>query len=266
MVIIQKDYFMKLLKASISTWMCDLPIRDPINYQMALLLQVILLGLITIFFIASISPLLLPTSDYPIETYLIRFISGSMVFGIPWLLLRKGFYRSAIILISAMFILLIGYAAFTTNLRSIAENLTFLTLAILLVGLLVGKKSLILVFVISIAILFSSAFLEVDPSIRSDDVVISINFMLLNGLITIFIDAFGITLRQTLRSALEREAELKVEIENRKQAEEEILKLNATLETRVQQSAVLSNATVGASGPKRSQAKRQHFILSWETL
>jgi len=58
-----------------------------------------------------------------------------------------------------------------------------------------------------------------------DSIIIASNFILLNGLISVFIDQFGLTLRKALTSALEREGELQNEINIRKQAEMEREKL-----------------------------------------
>ena len=63
-----------------------------------------------------------------------------------------------------------------------------------------------------------------------DSIIIASNFILLNGLISVFIDQFGLTLRKALTSALEREGELQNEINIRKQAEMEREKLIVELE------------------------------------
>jgi signal transduction histidine kinase len=219
---------------SFRAWLNNIPIQDPIDRQMAALLQVILLGLIIIFFLATIITIfLLPSPAVPPLAYVVRFIIGSLVFGIPVFLLQRGHYRGSVFVILALLLLMMSYVVFNANLRDIAENLAFFTVAILLAGLLIGRTTLFIVFALSAILVLLSAFLEPDATIRSDDIVIAINFILLNGLMSVFIYSFGITLRKSLRSVLRREEDLKTEIVHRKQAEEEVHKLNAELERRV---------------------------------
>jgi PAS domain S-box-containing protein/putative nucleotidyltransferase with HDIG domain len=60
-----------------------------------------------------------------------------------------------------------------------------------------------------------------------DSFIIAGNFILLNGLIGLFLDQFGLTLRTALTAALEHEGELQREINHRTQAEE-ALRANQT--------------------------------------
>ncbi|HSG45085.1 MAG TPA: ATP-binding protein, partial [Anaerolineales bacterium] len=193
----------------IRTWLNNIPIEDPINRQMGALLQVILIGLIAIFILAVVITIFLPSTTTPIIMVIIRFLFGSLIFGIPLLLLRRGYYRGAVFVILALLTLFMTYAVFTAHLRDIAENLTFFTLVILLAGLLVGRKTLIAAFGFSAIVVLVSAFMENDPVLRSDEIVVAVNFILLNGLMSVFINYFGITLRNNLRSSLKREKEIK---------------------------------------------------------
>ena len=111
-----------------------------------------------------------------------------------------------------------------------AETLTFFTLAIILAGLMLSRRTLLLVFLISAAAVLVSAYREQTPAVRDDSFVIAANFILLNGLISLFIDRFGITLRGALQGSLEREEELKTEIGIRRQAEAALEQFAARLE------------------------------------
>jgi len=211
-------------------WVNNIPIEDPVNRQMGALLQVILIGLIVIFILAVIITLFMPSSTAPIMSVVVRFLFGSLIFGTPLLFLRLGYYRSAVYLILALLLLLMTYAVFDANLRDIAENLTFFTLAIVLAGLLAGRRTLIITFVVSATAVLLSAFRQQDPSSRSGEMAIAANFILLNGLMSVFLNYFGVTLRNTLRSALQREEELRVEVAHREQAEKQVNAVNQELQ------------------------------------
>jgi signal transduction histidine kinase len=67
---------------------------------------------------------------------------------------------------------------------------------------------LIITFVVSAAIVLFIALREKDPALRLDYISIAGNFILLNGLMSFFIDSFGITLRNSLHASLQREEEI----------------------------------------------------------
>lgn len=185
---------------------------------MAILLQVVLLGLIAIFALAILFTTFLPSSTVPLLAAIIRLLIGSTIVGIPVILLRLGYFHISVYIIIALLLSMMTYAVFNTNMRDIAETLTFYTLAILLAGLLIGRKSLIVVFSISAVVVLRSALMKTDPTLRSDEIPIAINFILLNGLMSVFINYFGSTLRNSLRSSLEREEEIRtlnVELQNK---------------------------------------------------
>jgi len=230
-------------------WLNNIPIEDPVNRQMGALLQVILFGLITIFLLAIVVTPLVPSSTTPLSVTIVRFLIGSLIFGTPLLLLRKGYYRSSVYVILGLLLLLMIYAVSIATLRDIAETLTFFTLAIVLAGLLAGRKTLIVTFAISAIAVTLSACKQQDPVIRSNEIAIAINFILLNGLMSVFLNYFGIALRNNLRSSLQREEELKIEIAHRKQAEEKINTLNQELQ---QQLAELERFTYTVSHDLRS--------------
>jgi len=190
-------------------WLNNIPIEDPVYRQMGALLQVILLGLITIFILAVIITLFLPPSTTPMISAVVRLFFGSFIFGTPLVLLRLGKYYGSVYTILALLLIVMTYAVFNANLRDIAETLTFFTLAIVLAGLLAGRKTLIIIFLFSSTAILLSALQQQDPILRSDDIVIAVNFILINGLMSVFLNYFGITLRNNLRSSLQREEEIK---------------------------------------------------------
>ena len=211
-------------------WLRDIPIADPVNRQMAALLQVLLLGLISIFLLAMLINIFLSTD--PQEAF-IQGIEFGIIFTIPLILLRRGYFRISVYYLIAPFLLLVSIGIYASNLRSAAETLTLFTLAILLAGLLLGRTALIITFSISGAIVLFFVIREPDPVLRLDYTAIAGNFILVNGLISIFINYFGITLRTALHSALQREEELKVEIVHRTQAEDQVNTINLQLQQNI---------------------------------
>ena len=207
------------LTSRVRAWLNELPTRDPINRRMASLIQTLLIGFMVIIMIAAILNLFItPVTSAP-QAVVIRTFIFLMIVAIPLFLLRRGSFRSSVFFIITIFLALETFAVTAANLRSIAETLLFFTLAILLAGLLIGRSALIVTFVIGAAAVLFGAIREQDQALRLDSFVIALNFILLNGLIVLFLDQFGITLRAAWSAALERESELQNEISIRQQAE-----------------------------------------------
>ena len=210
------------LTSRLRGWLNNLPIRDPVDRRMASLLQVGLLGFIAIIIIASILNLLnivTPPPNMSWQVILINTFIFILIIGIPLALLRRGYFRSSAWTIIAIFFFLATSALTTASLRETAETLSLFTLAMILAGLLVSRRALVLTFVLSAAVVAFSALREQDAGLEGDSISIAVNFVLLNGLIALFLDRFGVTLRAALNAALERESELQNEVNNRKQME-----------------------------------------------
>jgi signal transduction histidine kinase len=203
----------------IDTWLKSIPIQDPVDRQMAALLQVILLGFMTIFLLAGLVNLLLPGRTVPSQTIIIQIFIALLTIGIPLFLLRLGAFRISVFVIIALLLIIEAYAILAADLRSVAETLTFFTFAILLAGLLMGQRTLVFTFAVSTGAILLSILREQDTALRLDQITIAGNFILLNGLMSLVLGRFGITLRMALQAALERETELKNEIRVRRQTE-----------------------------------------------
>lgn len=214
----------------IVAWLKTLPMRDPVDRQMAALLQVILLGFMTIMILAALVNLLLPAHNIAPQRIFTQTLISLLIIGIPLLLLRGGFFRGSVFVIIGLLLAIESFAVLTSNLRDIAETLTFYTFAILLAGLLVSRKALILTFAISAGSLLLSVFFEQDPTLKLDRMIIAGNFILLNGLMSLFLDRFGATLHTALKAALERENELNNEISVRNEAEAALQQFTERLE------------------------------------
>jgi signal transduction histidine kinase len=187
----------------------NLPIEDPVNRQMAALLQVMLFGLIAIGVIAMVINLIVSSELYSWQELVRQGLLVSIIFGVPLILLRRGHFYISVNFIIALILILVTFAILNTNLRNIAEILTFFTLTTLLAGLLIGRRALIITFVASTGIVLFVTLRERDPTLRLDYITIAGNFILLNGLMSVFIDSFGMTLRNELaeRTRVEQERE-----------------------------------------------------------
>lgn len=220
-------------KTSISrlrTWLGDLHIQDPVDRPMAALLQFILLGFIAITLIGLILNPILGSSLPPQEllTTLMANSVGLVVFTLPLMLLRRGFFRTSVfIVIVVLFILSTLSVILAMSLREANGTLFPLTLALILAGLLAGSRALLFTFGLSIGVLMLGVSLErsIDPQVRLTNIVIAGNFILFNGLMCLFLNRFGIVLRTALTAAYEREGELENVIRERESAEEKYSKI-----------------------------------------
>lgn len=220
----------KTSASSLRTWFNNIPIPDPIDRYSAGLLQAVLVGFIVIICIAAFFNIILPPHTIPWQIVLLRSAVFILITGIPLLLLRRGYFHSAVLIVTGIFFLLESFAVLAAGLSEVADTLSFFTLAIILAGLLVNRKTLTVAFGLSTIIVFVAIFREQDTVARRDDITVAINFILLNGLISLFVGRFGLALRNALDAALERENELKAEIEIRRQAQAALQKSAARLE------------------------------------
>jgi signal transduction histidine kinase len=202
-------------------WLNNLPIQDPIERSIAFLLQVVLIGLIVVVILATIVIVTIPTLSVQEKLNGMRSnLLGLLVVALPLGLLRRGYFRgSALILIIILFITPTLAVTVAFDLLNSGGVLFQFTLAIILAGLLVSRRALALTYGLSIAVVGFAAFRGQNPA---SHLAITANFILFNGLIALFVDRFGITLRAALNDALEREAE-------RRQAEKKIERQNQRL-------------------------------------
>lgn len=212
-------------------WLNNIPVRDPIDRRMATLLQVVLIGFLSILMIATVISL----SLVPETTSRSEILTNNTIFvfvvWVPFFLLRRGFFHASVITIIAVFIGIETFNILSRDLRSIADTLSLFTLSILLAGLLVGRRALSITFVLSAAAVFIGVFRQRDPQLQLDAIAIAGNFVLVNGLMSLFLARFDRILRNALKSALEREDELKNEIAAREKIQSEREKLIAQLES-----------------------------------
>ena len=209
-------------------WLNTLPIRDPVERSIASLLQVVLIGLIVVVILATIVIVLIPILSPQEKLNGIRSnLMGLLVVALPLSLLRRGYFRgSALIIISILFITPTLGVTVVFDLLNSGGILFQFTLAIILAGLLVGRRALALIYGLTIAVVGFAAF---SGQNSASHLSIATNFILFNGLIALFVDRFGLTLRTALTDALEREGKLQNEMAERWQVEKKIERQNQRL-------------------------------------
>ena len=206
-------------QSRLRAWLNNIPIQHPVNRQMAVLLQVVLIGLMAIIIIATIINLFLTVDTISWQAVIMRGGIVILIIGIPLFLVRRGYLRGSVLVIIGLLLAAETFAVVSAPLRAIAETLSFFTLAIILAGLLAGRTTLLLTFAFSAGASLLGVFREQDAALKLDSIVIAGNFILINGVMTLFLYRFGLTLRNALTSAWEREEELKNEINIRRQTE-----------------------------------------------
>ena len=220
----------KTLTSSLRAWLNAPPIQDPVNRRMAALLQVMLLGFVALVIISSILSLIISPYNISPQFVLIRGVVFILIIAIPLVLLRGGHFRSSVLIVIGIFLLLEAGAVWSATLREVAETLSFFTLAIILAGLLVGQRVLVITYLLSVGVVSLAAYREQSAGLDSGGIVVALNFILLQGLMVLFLGQFGITLRAALNAALERERELENEVIVRRQAEEALQQSTGRME------------------------------------
>ena len=217
------------LTSRLRRWLNNLPIQDPVERRIAFLLQVVLIGLIVVVILATLILLAIPGLSVQEKLNAIRGnLMGLVVVALPLSLLRRGYFRgAALIIIIILFITPTLAVIIVFDLLNSGGILFQFTLAIILAGLLLSRRALALTYGLSAAVVGFAAVRGQNPA---SHLAIATNFILFNGLIALFIDRFGITLRMALTDALEREGELQIEMAERRQAEKKIERQNQRLQ------------------------------------
>jgi PAS domain S-box-containing protein len=197
-------------------WLNDLPIHDPVERQQALLLQIVLIGLI----VSNIGTLPL-TLIAPVETA-IKLIALSdstflVLLAIAALgMLRRGRFHRSVLAATSGLLLGLAIVLILGGLPNSNPLLLGFVIPITLAGLLASRRALLLTVGLSTLIVSLTAILQhLSPPLagfaRLQDgiTIITIGiFTLTVGLLGLFLDRFGASLRSALVTALAREQEL----------------------------------------------------------
>jgi PAS domain S-box-containing protein len=223
-------------------WLRAIPLNDPVEYRVAVLLQVMLMGVIAILVLASLTTLLrllltIRVSPNEIDAVVPNLVAA-LLFVVPLGLLRYGRFGMAVQIMMAD-LLLLAAASVLLGLGVEAGGAIslMLVLATALAGLLLGRRWLLLMYVLSVAIIVAAALAQQRAAPQFDASNAIFNFVVLGGLLALFLNRFGSILREVLTATLVREQQLEREIAARAQAEGR----HAQSETRLR--ALIENAT-----------------------
>lgn len=197
-------------------WLNSIPIHDPIEHRIALLVQVVLLGLSGVLLFAA----LLTLVAYPFTTGAmaaanlqssIKNFQGVLLVIAPLVLLRRGYFRVAVAILMLELFLLAFTTFYSVGLEQGWLGAFVLALPISLAALALGRRWSLAIYVASIAAVAVTAFAWyplADPSTNAPSVLIS--FALLAGLLVLFLDRFGTIFRQSLTALRDSETSFRL--------------------------------------------------------
>jgi anti-anti-sigma factor len=201
--------------ANVSRWLSDLPLSDPLERRQASLLQRLLLvvlggclvGLLLSLATSRQNGLSTAFISYPL---LIVCATGAI------LLLRRGRLRLAVNLATIGIILGISIPLFAGGLLNGSGALLAFSVPVALAGLVGGRGGLLLAAGLTSALVVITGVLEAYTTGLVGSVVVpnrsplgaAASFILIIGVLSLFLDRFGSSLREALTAAREREHEL----------------------------------------------------------
>ena len=200
--------------ATLRTWLNTVYLTDPLERRLAGLVQVMFIGLIAASFCAMALTLASrgPALFHP-SLAALALVTGTAVGAL--LLLRRGYFRASVL--NAALGLLVGLAAISW-ISGVLYNpfgLLPLLVPLAMVGLLLGRRQLVVVSALTVAIVAvvsagESRAEALRAAAASDHgwILVTASFALLVVLFGTFFDRFSDTLRRALCDALAREQEL----------------------------------------------------------
>ena len=202
------------MPTALKSWLEKTALTDPLQKQQAAMLQILLLVLISVLFLSL--PLVVLTSSTPL-TQLITALSSiqlMLLSGAALVTFRRGYFDRAIFLIVTGFLLGQTFSLLGTGLGNSAVILMY-ALPISLVGLLAGRRVLLVTLGLSILTLFigdigyqwSRPFLNTTPPPTHGVAIVGVIAIIL-GLLAVLLDRFGVALREALYVSQAREQEL----------------------------------------------------------
>jgi rsbT co-antagonist protein RsbR len=199
---------------SLRAWLNNTALTDPVERRQAPLLQVVLLTLFCILLLAV--PMLLVTATTTWRAVLDTVSSGMLALGagIALVLLRRGYFRTAVFIAALGFMPGQIITLVTTGVDNSAIMFLF-SIPITLVGLLSHRRDLVCITVICALTLIASAVLApyaqttfgFTPQRVPTNVTVTV-LLLIFGLLAIFLERFSTAFREALETSRAREQEL----------------------------------------------------------
>jgi rsbT co-antagonist protein RsbR len=204
-----------IMQANLRTWLNNVPISDPLERRQAGLLQIMLLIVLVACLIGLMLAILTSGQGDPSIISLVAYPTLIVCTSTGIALLRRGRFTPTVILATVGLTLVIGIALIATGFRSSGTLLAF-TVPITLAGLVIGRRGLLIAVGLSILIVVVTGLLTtfapewvgfVPGSPPSPSSAIP-SFILIIGVLSLFLDRFGNSLREALVAAQIREQEL----------------------------------------------------------
>ncbi len=201
----------------LNIWLNTLPVHDPIDRQVAPLVQIAEISGIIMTILTSLVVVMRPL---PLSQKLPLLAINLVVVAVTitaLLLLRRGRFMESVLTVTSVVLLSLTIATITKGLRS-TDGTVLLSYAIPIVmaSLLLGRRGLLPVFGLSTLIVLTTAVLQTrgvsfvgvtnggaDPLVTN-----AISFVLVFGLLGLFLDRFGMALRNAFANSLQREHDL----------------------------------------------------------
>jgi PAS domain S-box-containing protein len=189
-----------------------LSIEDPIERKLAPTLQLILATLMA----ASMFTVLLGIVATGGASLTLRGLLPSVLFisamGVAIWLLRRGHFKSALGIVVTGVMLSLTNSLLSAGLGNNRELLLVSALAITIAGLLMGRRALLIVTGVNIALIVIASTLITPATPPTDTQALAlarlVYFILLISLLSFFIDLFSSTLREALNTSIQREKSL----------------------------------------------------------
>jgi len=191
---------------SFRRWMQDLHIPNPVTHQQAMLLQILLIGMLLTVVLAILLNIVvfgaaaLTLSGLGPNLLVLLCIAGAL------LVLRRGRFRLSVGIVVAVLLIGQAYALLSGGVQHNPGQLLVFMIPIVLAGLLLDRGALIATAGLSILITVVAIELEqlgllVNPVSNMPVGGTLVLFVLIVGLLALFLDRFGSTLRSALASA-----------------------------------------------------------------
>jgi rsbT co-antagonist protein RsbR len=201
--------------ANISRWLSDIPLTDALERRQASLLQRLLLVVLGGCFVGILISLATNRQNGPSTAFisypLLIICTAGAIF-----LLRRGRFRLAVNLATIGIILGISIPLFASGLLNGSGALLAFSVPVALAGLISGRGGLLLAAGLTIALVLITGVLETFTtglvatmvSTNRSPLAAVASFILIIGVLSLFLDRFGTSLREALMAAREREQEL----------------------------------------------------------
>jgi signal transduction histidine kinase len=202
-------------------WLQDLPLHDPIERRQGLLVQVILIGLGGILlFSATLTLVALPfTTGAAAAANLRNSVSnfrGMLFVLVPFVLLRRGYFRSAVVILIIDLFLLAFNTVYPQGLEAGWLGVLEFALPISLAALALGRRWLLMAYATSIACVAVTAFTWYPIPVTGRNAPSAIiTFALIAGLLALFLDRFGAAFRESLAALRTAHDELEQRVNER---------------------------------------------------